>query len=88
MGMGIPILHGVQGESADIIKRYNAGILFEPESAQSLTECIKNIHSDPKNREELTARGLRAVEELDREVLARKMLEVFAKAILPLQQPK
>ena len=88
MGMGIPILHGVQGESADIIKRYNAGILFEPESAQSLTECIKNIHSDPKKRVELKEGGLSAVEKFDRDFLARKMLEVFAKAILPLQQPK
>src|SRR5690606_11702410 len=33
MGMGIPVLHGVEGESAAIVEQENVGLLFEPENA-------------------------------------------------------
>jgi glycosyltransferase involved in cell wall biosynthesis len=36
MGMGIPILHGVAGESADIIESNQAGLLFTPEDQKLL----------------------------------------------------
>ena len=36
IGMGIPILHGVKGESADIIRNGNVGKVFNPEDVESL----------------------------------------------------
>jgi glycosyltransferase involved in cell wall biosynthesis len=32
MGMGIPVLHGVGGESAGIVEREGVGVVFEPEN--------------------------------------------------------
>jgi hypothetical protein len=34
MGMGLPVLHGVAGESADIVERERVGLVFEPENAR------------------------------------------------------
>jgi glycosyltransferase involved in cell wall biosynthesis len=31
MAMGIPVLHGVEGESADLVRTHQVGLLFEPE---------------------------------------------------------
>ncbi len=36
MGMGIPVLHGVAGESAGIVTREEVGLVFPPEDAQAL----------------------------------------------------
>ena len=33
MGMGIPVLHGVEGESTEIVKQFKVGLDFEPENA-------------------------------------------------------
>ncbi|HEV2532599.1 glycosyltransferase family 4 protein, partial [Phenylobacterium sp.] len=36
MAMGLPVLHGVAGESADIVRREDCGEVFEPENAEQL----------------------------------------------------
>jgi hypothetical protein len=36
MGMGIPVLHGVMGESAKMVEKHGVGMLFEPENADAL----------------------------------------------------
>jgi glycosyltransferase involved in cell wall biosynthesis len=35
MGMGIPVLHGVGGESAGIVEREGVGVVFEPENRRT-----------------------------------------------------
>ena len=46
MAMGIPVLHGVRGESADILSRHEAGLLFEPENAVALVSELKQLRSN------------------------------------------
>jgi hypothetical protein len=36
MGTGIPVLHGVAGESAEIVEREGCGEVFEPETVEAL----------------------------------------------------
>jgi glycosyltransferase involved in cell wall biosynthesis len=40
MGMGLPVLHGVAGESADIVRRERVGEVFESENAQQLLDGL------------------------------------------------
>lgn len=77
MGMGIPILHGVEGESADIITSYNVGIPFEPENPTALAAALKQLKSDPDLHAKLSQNGLEGAKSFDRTNLAQDMLAVL-----------
>lgn len=74
MAMGIPILHGVQGESADIIIQERVGLLFEPENAQALCDQILYLEGNPKIREGFIRNGTLSAKKYDRSTLALRML--------------
>lgn len=38
--MGIPVLHGVAGESADIVNKEQVGLVFESDNAQELAQLL------------------------------------------------
>ena len=46
MGMGIPVLHGVAGESADIVEREDIGLVFEPENVEALCDGLLRLAGD------------------------------------------
>jgi glycosyltransferase involved in cell wall biosynthesis len=58
MGMGLPVLHGVEGESADIVREEGAGIPFEPENAEQLCAALVRLKSNPAELEEFRSRCL------------------------------
>jgi len=69
-----PILLGVGGIAADLIRKYEAGLVFEPEDPQSLAEAITKLRDDPELVARLRA-GCRALaRDYDRNHLADKML--------------
>lgn len=70
--MHIPILLGVEGESAAIINTYKVGLTFEPENAQDFIEKLNQIQSQQFNFDELT-------KDFDRKNLAHQFLQ-FMKA--------
>lgn len=74
MGMAIPVLHGVAGESADIVREENVGLLFEPENAEALCEGMRRLATDKGLYECLKENGPRAAQKYDRRNLARRML--------------
>lgn len=78
MGMGIPVLHGVEGESADIVIRHEIGLTFEPENAQALVDGLHLLVEERALRERLVGNGPAAARIYDREVLADGMLKILA----------
>ncbi|MCO4095154.1 MAG: glycosyltransferase family 4 protein [Acidovorax sp.] len=80
MGMGIPVLHGVQGESADIVRREDVGIPFEPENADELTQLIVQLKADPAALSGYRQRCLASAGHYDRLALADEMLKSLQKA--------
>ena len=75
MGMGVPVLHGVEGESADIVEQNNCGVLFEPENVDQLIEKILYLQSEPVFLENLGQNALESAKKYDRTHLARQMLD-------------
>lgn len=75
MGMGIPVLHGVEGESAGIVQREDVGQVFEPENADALVTEIVDLSNAPERLAHYRARGLDAAKRYDRGALATAMLE-------------
>lgn len=77
MAMGIPVLHGVEGESADILARIQGGITFEPQDASALVDAIKQMKTNPDLQDRMRANGIKGAALYDRKVLARDMLDVL-----------
>ena len=76
MAMGIPVLHGVRGESAEIVERTGVGEIFEPENANALCDALFKMCSDQTKYNAARDRGPSAAKEFDREVLAARMLKI------------
>ncbi|WP_280154569.1 glycosyltransferase family 4 protein [Piscinibacter sp. XHJ-5] len=74
MGMGLPVLHGVAGESADIVRSEDAGIVFEPENTAQLIEALERLQRDRALLDRYRASCLEAARRYDRSALAADML--------------
>jgi hypothetical protein len=77
MAMGVPVLHGVMGESAEIVEKERVGLLFEPENAHDLCEKLLFLAANPKVRAELGRNARRAASRFDRSLLAEQMLKIL-----------
>ncbi|TYO98349.1 hypothetical protein EDC39_107150 [Geothermobacter ehrlichii] len=77
MGMGIPTLHGVAGESAEIVEREGAGIVFEPENADELIENLVKLKEDGDCYRQLQENCLAGAKNYDRTHLAGAMLDIL-----------
>ncbi|MSR44630.1 MAG: glycosyltransferase WbuB [Phycisphaerales bacterium] len=77
MGMGIPVLHGVAGESAAIVEKEGVGIPFTPEDSVGLLASLRRLQSDADLYARYRANCLRAARNYDRTTLALKMLEIL-----------
>lgn len=77
MGMAIPVLHGVQGESAGIVEREGVGLLFEPENPSALIEGLRRLAEDPELVARFKANGLKGAKRYGRSALALRMLDIL-----------
>lgn len=77
MAMGIPILHGVEGESAEIVEANGAGLLFEPENAEELYHKLVKLKNDSMRYEQIKEKALIASKKYDRRALALEFLELL-----------
>ena len=80
MAMGVPVLHGVRGESAAIVEREGVGLVFEPEDPAALCEAVTALAGRPELRQRLSGRGPEAAVRYDRTALADRMLGVLRAA--------
>ena len=82
MALGLPVLVGVDGEAQEVIERSKAGINYEPEDAQSLSDAILNMYNNRELLAEFSANGINFVKEnYDRRVLAQKIEGIINKHI-------
>jgi glycosyltransferase involved in cell wall biosynthesis len=79
MGMGIPVLHGVAGESAEIVVREGCGQVFMPEDVDALCAGLLALKSDEALRQRYCQNGLAAAGRYDRKELALRMLAEIGK---------
>lgn len=81
MGMGIPVLHGVAGESAAIVERHGIGRVFEPENADQLVDALLAMKHDRDGLQESRKRCLHAAPQYCRSNLAKQMLQAIERSI-------
>ncbi|MBX3347904.1 MAG: glycosyltransferase family 4 protein [Nitrospira sp.] len=77
LAMAKPIVLGVEGESADLLRAAQAGHCIEPEDADQLVTRVLELSRDTQLCQRLGRNGRRFVmEQFDRIVLARKLASV------------
>lgn len=81
MGMGIPVLHGVQGESAEIVLTEGVGCVFEPENAEQLATLLLRLQDDPAALALYRHNCRNSAGRYDRTALALRMLDVVRAAL-------
>lgn len=81
MAMGIPVLHGVVGESAAIVEQEGVGLAVEPENPQALCDGIRRMREDRPWRQAMARRGPEAATKYDRSNLALSMLGVLTRTV-------
>lgn len=74
MGMGVPVLHGVEGESAGIVRDCSVGLTFIPEDVGELCERILRLKDDRALLEQFRRNCLASAHKFDRTFLANSML--------------
>jgi glycosyltransferase involved in cell wall biosynthesis len=77
MGMAVPVLHGVQGESAGIVEREDVGLLFEPENPEALINGLRRLADNPELLARYKTNGPLAAKRYDRSTLAAEMLQIL-----------
>lgn len=77
MAMGLPVLLGVEGESAGILAKADAGRTFPPGDAQALSDALIEFRAEPECAAAWRRNGPAAARGFDRAVLAAKLLEVL-----------
>ena len=77
MGMGIPVLHGVPGESAIIVQTEQVGEVFESDNAQQLVDALLKLRADETRFKSYKTSGLSAAKRYDRKQLAENMLKIL-----------
>lgn len=77
MAMGIPILHGVEGESAAIVEAERVGLTFRPEDSRDLADKLLRLAGDAEARQSFALRSVEAARRYDRAYLAASMLGVL-----------
>ncbi len=82
MGMAIPVLLGVQGESASIVESEDVGLLFEPENPQALLESLRRLANSSELLNRFKANGPKAALHYDRKSLGLKMLNLIQQKVL------
>jgi glycosyltransferase involved in cell wall biosynthesis len=81
MASARPIVLAVRGESAEIVRRAEAGLVTQPESPPELAGALRRLRSDPELAERLGLNGRRAAEgEFCRVTAAARMLEALSHA--------
>ncbi len=77
MAMAIPVLHGVQGESAEIVRRECVGLMFESENSGALIQVLQSLAGDRSMQNRFKENGPNAAARYDRAALAKNMLKII-----------
>jgi glycosyltransferase involved in cell wall biosynthesis len=75
MAMGVPIIHGVAGESADIVRTTGSGICFAAEQPDALLSAIRKIATDKGGYQRMKTCCLSSAQNYNRASLADRMVD-------------
>ena len=75
MAMGVPLLHGVGGESADIVRTSRSGVCFAAEQPEALLSAIRQVSTDKDAYQQMKTSCLSSAQNYNRANLADRMAD-------------
>lgn len=88
MGASKPIVMGVEGEAAKIIRKAGSGLVITPESAEELSAAVARLADDADLRAQLGENGLNCVQkQFNRQVLSQTYLDLLQRVAINSLQP-
>jgi glycosyltransferase involved in cell wall biosynthesis len=75
MAMGVPLLHGVGGESADIVRTSRSGICFAAGQPEALLSAIRQVSTDKDAYQQMKTSCLSSAQNYNRANLADRMAD-------------
>lgn len=82
MGVGCPVICGVEGEAARLVAAAESGVCIEPENEDALFDAINRLRADPELRKQLGDNGRQFVKaNYLRSALAEKYLSVISQVV-------
>jgi glycosyltransferase involved in cell wall biosynthesis len=82
LAAGRPVIGAVRGEARDILNRSGGALVVDPERGDQLAQAIDRLQSDAALRADLASHGRAfAQQEYDRDVLAKRYLEVLGEVV-------
>ena len=80
MAASIPVVLGVEGVAAELIRNADAGVCFPPQQPHALAYALLELHADPNRAHHLGRNGRHCVEShYDRHQQAQTYLDLIAK---------
>ena len=80
MGCGVPIIAGLEGEAADILKESGAAVIVPPEAADAISRAVMDLKSNEVLRNRMEKNGPEFVKKYySRAILADKYIRVMQK---------
>ncbi len=82
LATGRPIVMGVRGDAADLVRRAEAGLVCEPENPEAMAAAVRQLYEMPRERREQMGQNGRRfyLSELSLDRATRHMQEIFAEA--------
>jgi len=78
MAMGTPMVHAVEGQSAQIVAESGAGVCIPSGNPSAMADAIRQLRREPERVREMAARGKQAVaQHFSRRVKAQQMVRSF-----------
>lgn len=75
-----PIILGVEGCAAELVRQAGAGVCIEPENAEQLAAAVETLAEDPQLQQTYAASGYdHVVKHFNRETLAAEYLQIIAR---------
>lgn len=78
MAMGIPLLHAVQGESAELVEHHGVGKVIPSDDPEAMAQALVAMKNDKKAYLDYKRKSLSVAAYYDRENLALKMLDALS----------
>jgi hypothetical protein len=76
-----PIVLSAQGIAADLVQKYDAGMMIEPEDSSALAKAIMDLRNDPALRARYGSGGKTLASNFDRNKLADLMLDEIRRVL-------
>lgn len=79
LSFGKPLIVSDSTAQANLVNKYNCGLVFPDRNSKALAKCIISLHQNKEQYENFSANGLTAIEQnLNWDILSKQLIKLYA----------